>query len=342
MASTKQYAYYLEGNQIAIVEKDTSFDNNVDSRDYSPGIARQEWKSPQSTIVDGLEVKYTYLKDYRLMSSRHIGWNLTSTTDERNTSVYSPAYGEISGYLTFFFPAIAANNGILDMSALNDGRNIVVHNHLFSGKHKIKVASAQGYIQTHTKWSSGLNKLEEDDDGPNPVFNATETILQSGATSFNHGFSAGDYIFNTTAMGNTDNQGLFKIAELSSDGTTVTVDKNYYSDTTTSGDLASVDAALQGETFTGGNLFIPQVLLSQGAYVDVTAVNFMEDETFELDLPSYLNQALIYYVRAKELESQGEIEGYAYNMAEFKRIVEKHSSSREIGPKIIQGFWGMR
>jgi hypothetical protein len=215
MASTKQYAYYLEGNQIAIVEKDTSFDNNVDSRDYSPGIARQEWKSPQSTIVDGLEVKYTYLKDYRLMSSRHIGWNLTSTTDERNTSVYSPAYGEISGYLTFFFPAIAANNGILDMSALNDGRNIVVHNHLFSGKHKIKVASAQGYIQTHTKWSSGLNKLEEDDDGPNPVFNATETILQSGATSFNHGFSAGDYIFNTTAMGNTDNQGLFKIAELS-------------------------------------------------------------------------------------------------------------------------------
>ena len=33
MATSKQYAYYLEGNQIAIVEKDVSFDNDLDSKD---------------------------------------------------------------------------------------------------------------------------------------------------------------------------------------------------------------------------------------------------------------------------------------------------------------------
>ena len=31
MANTRQYAYYLEGNEIAIVEKDVSFDNDVDN-----------------------------------------------------------------------------------------------------------------------------------------------------------------------------------------------------------------------------------------------------------------------------------------------------------------------
>ena len=58
MASTKQYAYYLEGSRLAIVEKDTTFDNNVDSRDFSPGIARQEWKSPTSSVANGIEIKY--------------------------------------------------------------------------------------------------------------------------------------------------------------------------------------------------------------------------------------------------------------------------------------------
>ena len=29
MAISKEYAYYIEGNQIAIVEKDVSFDNDI-------------------------------------------------------------------------------------------------------------------------------------------------------------------------------------------------------------------------------------------------------------------------------------------------------------------------
>ena len=35
MASERQYAYYLEGNRIAIVEKDTSFSNNVDNKELT-------------------------------------------------------------------------------------------------------------------------------------------------------------------------------------------------------------------------------------------------------------------------------------------------------------------
>ena len=59
MANEKQYAYYIEGNRLAIVEKDTSFTDNVDNKEFGPGVARQEWKSPQSNVTDGIELKYT-------------------------------------------------------------------------------------------------------------------------------------------------------------------------------------------------------------------------------------------------------------------------------------------
>ena len=69
MATTRQYAYYLEGNQLAIIEKDVSFDNDVDSKDYGPGASRQRWESPQATVAEGLEIKYTYALDYNIESS---------------------------------------------------------------------------------------------------------------------------------------------------------------------------------------------------------------------------------------------------------------------------------
>ena len=34
MASVRKYGYYIKGNKVAIVEKDTSFDNDTNSRDY--------------------------------------------------------------------------------------------------------------------------------------------------------------------------------------------------------------------------------------------------------------------------------------------------------------------
>ena len=66
MATSKQYAWYLEGNEIAIVEKDVSFDNNLNNKDYGPGNSRTRWESPQSSIADGLEVKYVYSPTYNI------------------------------------------------------------------------------------------------------------------------------------------------------------------------------------------------------------------------------------------------------------------------------------
>ena len=60
MAQAKEYAYYIEGNKISLVQKDVSFDNDADSRDYGPDSDRMEWKSPLESINDGLEILYSY------------------------------------------------------------------------------------------------------------------------------------------------------------------------------------------------------------------------------------------------------------------------------------------
>tara|TARA_R110002051_G_scaffold141915_1_gene215211 strand:+ start:826 stop:1494 length:669 start_codon:yes stop_codon:yes gene_type:complete len=66
MATVKQYGYYIEGNKISVVQKDTSFDNDVNSKDYGPGSDKIQWKSPLETVTDGLEIQYIYTPSYRI------------------------------------------------------------------------------------------------------------------------------------------------------------------------------------------------------------------------------------------------------------------------------------
>jgi hypothetical protein len=68
----------------------------------------------------------------------------------------------------------------------------------------------------------------------------------------------------------------------------------------------------------------------------------MQDESFVLDLPSYLNKAIVYYLKSKEFEFKNDVKGSEYFMSEFKKQMEKFNSRRIIGPSFVQGFWGMR
>jgi|TARA_R110000824_G_scaffold380796_1_gene573315 hypothetical protein len=61
MATVREYGYYLKGNKLSIVERDTAFDNDVSSKDYGPGSNRAQWKSPTADISKGLELQFTYL-----------------------------------------------------------------------------------------------------------------------------------------------------------------------------------------------------------------------------------------------------------------------------------------
>jgi hypothetical protein len=223
MASPKEYAYYLEGNKVGIVERDTAFDNDPNSKDYGPGTHRSVWKSPLSDVTDALEVKYTYAPIYRII--------LPTNTDDVN--VY---YGGTNGKLR-----------------LGD--------------------------------------------------------LSSPYKEFSTLFDVGDYIVLTS--GGKFN-GLHKVTAFeSSTGTdnVIVTDTDY--------SLNQIPVTFEEVT---------------KLYYKISA---LQDESFELDLPLYLQKALVYYVKAKLAEDVAQIELKEYMMKEFRRMLEKYENSRISGLRII-------
>ena len=69
MADVKEYAYYIEGSSLALVERDVEFDNDPNSKDYGPGTDKYVWKSPLSSVTDGLELQYTYSPNYTIQNA---------------------------------------------------------------------------------------------------------------------------------------------------------------------------------------------------------------------------------------------------------------------------------
>ena len=142
MPTSKEYAYYMKGNKVAIVQKDyTSSGGQTLSQ---PGlndlgsVGALFWKSPKETIADGLEIQYVYSPSYFIKE-----------TDDTNTAL--DTYKSTGGYL------ILEDTGNDDFSAspesLADGSYIVLKNAgRWNGLHKVSAAGA-GYINTYTKYS---------------------------------------------------------------------------------------------------------------------------------------------------------------------------------------------
>ena len=84
MASKREYAYYIKGNKIAIIERgigsgvcSLSGYSNQTTCEAAGGtwtenaISRDdgEWMSPIATVADGLEIQYTYSPNYLIEST---------------------------------------------------------------------------------------------------------------------------------------------------------------------------------------------------------------------------------------------------------------------------------
>ena len=226
MASSKQYAYYLEGNRVGIIEKDVSFDNNVANKDYGPGATKHRWESPQSSITDGLEIKYVYAPTYKIQTTNDVDTNITQYQSRDGKLTIADNTSVLINYATTY--ALAADKYIV---LSNAGR--------FNGLHKIES------LQNNTGTNNQI------------VFTTKYTGSESTWTDFEE----------------TPNL--------------------YY------------------------------------------ALDVMEDESFEFDLPLYLQKALVYYVKAKLAEDVGELKMREYAMREFKKMIEKHENSRISGLRII-------
>jgi len=121
----KEYAYYIEGNKVAIVERDTAFDNNVNSKEYGPGVSRAMWKSPKTSVTDGLEIKYAYNPKYRI---NDIGDKSTSIT----------GYEESDGLLKFTGSGLSTDAQITYI--------VISNSEKWNGLHKIKTLNSSYWI----------------------------------------------------------------------------------------------------------------------------------------------------------------------------------------------------
>jgi len=142
MASSKYYAYYIRGRQVAIVQHDYTLGSGQTLS--QPGLnavgARGDvlWKSPTEAITDGIEIEYAYSPRYFI-----------NETEDKDTAI--DTYVSTGGLLKII------DQGDNDYSAspesLSDGSHIVLKKAgRFNGLHKVKAAGT-GYITLYTKFS---------------------------------------------------------------------------------------------------------------------------------------------------------------------------------------------
>jgi hypothetical protein len=138
MASPKEYAYYIVGTQIGIVEKDVNFDNDPNNKDYGPGVERNAWKSPISSVADALKIEYLYSPSYFI-----------NETEDVDTQI--DTYVSLGGLLKLIDQG--DNNYSASPESLSDGSYIVLRKAgKWNGLHKVKEAGT-GYITLYTKCS---------------------------------------------------------------------------------------------------------------------------------------------------------------------------------------------
>jgi hypothetical protein len=220
MATVREYGYYLKGSNIAIVERDTSFDNDPNSKDYGPGSSRAHWKSPLASATDGLEIQYTYSPNYFI-----------DETEDKNTDI--DTYVSLDGLLKIIDQG--DNNYSTSPESLSDGSYIVLKNSdRWNGLHRVKAAGA-GYITLYTK------------------FSGSATVQKS----------------------------FEKTPEL------------YYN------------------------------------------ISALVDENSDLDIPSYLAKSVVYFLKAKLAEENGDWDGRRVFMAAFSKAIEKYENKKIAGPRVI-------
>ena len=356
MATSKEYAYYLKGNKVAIVQKDyTSSGGQTLSQ---PGlndlgnIGALYWKSPKESIADGLELQYVYSPQYMLGANHRIGGGGIGPGNK----FFINGWTVIGGYLTFLrnYDSGATdwtNSGFED--AVTSGSSgdtggqtldyiVVKGSERWNGLHRVQTAGTDGQLITYTKVNEVFPYWEDVDID----VNTSNEIFDGGGSDnlrlADH-FSVGEYIFISGADLDSNDQGLFKISNVEPSITDIlsklTVDTRYaVSYNTQNADLDeeySLSANFNDDSgMSTVNLY--------KAYRDfcyiLTDVNVLNDEDDELDITRYQANAVTYYVKAKYAEDAGNIEMKEYFMREFRRMVEKHESSKIIGPRILQGY----
>ena len=347
----KKYAYYLRGNQIAIVESDTRSSSGfkavahctvgghstkdaceaaggqwIPSSGSNSLNSDEEFQSPTETISNGLEIEYSYSPIYNIQSTgtegtdfhRFIGWG----SDGTNLLLFTYGASAVADLSSLF----SADDWILIKGS---GR--------WSGLHQVKsTGGATGILTLKTKcnlkpstFTASVNFVAQTSSASGYLTgNAANHTMDIEAWKDQIPSRDSYYIFIGPSEDATNN-GIFKVTYPSTSGkinfvNRITIDAD--------GDYTSTEEAIAAETNDGVaiyNIFYEQISVYEGLEV-------MEDESFELDVDAYISKAIVYYLKAKMAEEKFEIELKEYFMREFYRLLDKYDSRRLDTMRFIQ------
>ncbi len=343
MANVKEYAYYMEGSKVCIVEKDTGMGNRIDSRDYGAGSQRFQWRSPLSDITDGLELLYSYSPTYRI-TDNNVKINVNK--------FFVNGWIVKDGYLSFIRTTLAGEwdwGTVATAGTEGDtgGQSLdyilISNSDQWNGIHRIKSAGSNGILQTYTRADRQLLAFEN----VQLDSNTSEEIFDGGANTIYLGsqFSANDYIFTSGWSGSNAN-GMWQVAStihsaLATSNKIIVSGIRYV--VPDHGELSAVyvtgmDQIYESPASLPNDTDESDIYLYKAVYDHCslqTNINVLNDEADEIDLPNYLSKSLVHYVKAKFLEDQGMFKESEYFMAKFRKQVEKYQSRLISGPRMI-------
>lgn len=149
MATLRQYAYYIKGNKIAIVENDATPDNDPSNRDYGPDTRVSRYVSPIETVSDGLQIEYTYSPEYYIRTNLNETVE-SSTTDGSATNddffganlVTSPTWDK---QVSESYYLVYRKKGSSITSSFTVGSFVyITNNPFYNGLHKIGISQYDG------------------------------------------------------------------------------------------------------------------------------------------------------------------------------------------------------
>ena len=149
MAAKRKYAYYIKGNKIAIIERDDTVSTQAGDFNDEYGL----YRSPISSITDGLEIQYAYSPEYRI-----------NDIEDKSTSI--TGYDESSGLLKFTGSGLSTDAAIKYI--------VISGSEKWNGLHKINTLNVNYWI-VETKYNGAavtesvtaytdINALEDESD----------------------------------------------------------------------------------------------------------------------------------------------------------------------------------
>jgi len=294
MASAKEYGYFIKGQKLALIEKDTALDNDVNSRDYGPDVTNVRFKSPQSSVTNGIELEYIYSPKYRINETNDVSTSIGNYMSDSGNLVITSRTATLSAF------ANGTDGDNSDVTVTSVG-------HGFSNGDSVIITGTSNYNGTYTIDQVTADTFDIEDTFVSDETTGSSTTLATLNVNYSnlggYNISDGSYI---VLRGADQFNGLHK---------TITKDAHN----------TGTNNKIKLETKYSGSTVLSSLSNVASLYYNIDTLN---DESDELPLSEYLSKAVVYYLKAKMAEDIGQFDLKNAMMREFYRIVEKNDNAK--------------